>query len=80
VASQAAAFLISRLRAVGRHRYIYAFPSVDNTASNAVCRTLGMTLVSAAEIEYPPGRFMDANEWRLDMREPWPVGDKPNSR
>ncbi len=79
VAAQAAALLISRLRSVGRHRYIYAFPSVDNAASNAVCRKLGMTFGGATEIEYPRGRFMNANEWRLDMREPWPVGDKPNS-
>lgn len=79
VASQAAALLIARLRTIGRHRYIYAFPSVDNAASNAVCRTLGMIFGGATEIEYPRGRFMNANEWRLDMREPWPVGDNPNS-
>jgi RimJ/RimL family protein N-acetyltransferase len=79
VASQAATLLIARLRSVGRHRYIYAFPSVGNAASNAVCRALGMTFVGAVDIEYPPGRFMNANEWRLDMREPWPVGEKPIS-
>jgi len=77
VASQAAALLIMRLRSVGRHRYVYAFPSVDNAASNAVCRSLGMTFGRAHEIEYPRGRLMNANEWRLDLREPWPVGDEP---
>jgi len=80
VAAQAAALLIARLRSVGRHRYLYAFPSADNAASNAVCRKLGMTLVGEVEIEYPPGRVMHSNEWRLDAREPWPTGDKPSSR
>ena len=70
IAACAAAMLSARVRAVGRHRFTYAFPAVQNAASNAVCRSLGMTLVGEVEIEYPPGRLMHSNEWRLDAREP----------
>ena len=52
-----------------RHRFLHAFPSVDNAPSNAICRRLGFTLVEPCRFEYPPGRFMQANDWRLDLFE-----------
>ncbi len=30
-------------------------------------RKLGFTLVEECELEYPPGRFMQCNDWRLDL-------------
>ena len=52
----------------GRHRFVHAFPAVDNAASNAICRKLGFELLGATEFEYPPGRPMVCNDWRLDLR------------
>jgi RimJ/RimL family protein N-acetyltransferase len=68
VATSAAALLIAHVRALGAHRFVHAFPSVDNVASNAVCRQLGFVLLGETEVEYPKGSLMRANDWRLDLR------------
>ena len=67
VATRATAALVERARAEGKHRFIHAFPSVDNGPSNAICRKVGFTLQEEAEFEYPPGHFMRCNDWRLDL-------------
>jgi RimJ/RimL family protein N-acetyltransferase len=67
IASEATAQAIARARSDGKHRYLHAFPSVDNAASNAICRKLGFTLIEECEFEYPPGSFMQCNDWRLDL-------------
>jgi RimJ/RimL family protein N-acetyltransferase len=46
---------------------MFAFPSVDNPPSNAICRKLGFTLLAAQEFEYPPGHLMRCNVWQLDL-------------
>jgi RimJ/RimL family protein N-acetyltransferase len=51
----------------GKHRFLHAFPSVDNAPSNAICRKLGFTLLEEVEFEYPKGSFMQCNDWRLDL-------------
>jgi RimJ/RimL family protein N-acetyltransferase len=48
-------------------RSMHAFPSVDNPASNAICRKLGFTLLGARDFEFPPGSFMRCNDWRLEL-------------
>jgi RimJ/RimL family protein N-acetyltransferase len=58
---------IERARAEQKHRFLHAFPSVDNAPSNAICRKLGFTLVEETEFEYPKGSFMRCNDWRLDL-------------
>lgn len=50
-----------------KHRFMHAFPSVDNAPSNAICRKLGFTLLQEVEFEYPKGSFMQCNDWRLDL-------------
>src|SRR5207248_3554648 len=67
VATSATAQVIGRARAEGKHRYLYAFPSVDNAASNAICRKLGFTLLGDYDFEYPKGNWMRCNDWRLDL-------------
>ncbi|WP_406148068.1 GNAT family N-acetyltransferase [Streptomyces sp. NBC_01012] len=67
IASAATAAVAARAGEAGRHRYLHAYPSVDNAASNAVCRKSGFTLLGTCELEYPPGRPMSANDWRLDL-------------
>nr|WP_238161725.1 GNAT family N-acetyltransferase [Micromonospora endolithica] len=54
-------------RARRTHRFAHAYPSVDNPASNAVCRRVGFTLLGPTDFEYPPGQLMRANDWRLDL-------------
>jgi RimJ/RimL family protein N-acetyltransferase len=67
IATAATAEAIARARAERAHRYLHAYPSVDNAPSNAVCRKLGFTLLGASEFEYPKGNRMRCNDWRLDL-------------
>jgi len=67
VATAATALLLDRARRHGIHRHMHAFPSVDNVASNALCRTLGFTLLGEEEVEYPVGTMVRSNDWRLDL-------------
>ena len=62
----AQAIELARAEATPR-RFLHAFPSVDNQPSNWICRALGFTLLEACEFEYPPGRRMRCNDWRLDL-------------
>jgi hypothetical protein len=50
------------------HReYAAEHASVDNPPSNAVCRKAGFELLGETEFEYPPGRLMRSNDWRIDL-------------
>ena len=68
IAAAATAQAVALARSDGRHRFLHAFPSVENRASNAICRKLGFTLLGECDFEYPPGRLMRCNDWRLDLR------------
>jgi RimJ/RimL family protein N-acetyltransferase len=59
--------VIEEARRQQRHRYLHAFPGVENEPSNAICRKLGFELLEALEFEYPPGNSMRCNDWRLDL-------------
>lgn len=67
IGTQAAEAVIEHARREPRFRFMHAFPSVTNAASNAICRKLGFTLVEECQFEYPPGRSMTVNDWRLDL-------------
>jgi RimJ/RimL family protein N-acetyltransferase len=49
-----------------KRRFVHAHPSVDHAPSNAIRRKLGFTLLGSHEFEYPPGRQIRCNDWRLD--------------
>jgi RimJ/RimL family protein N-acetyltransferase len=66
-ASLATARVIEIARSEDRHRFLHAFPSVDNEPSNAICDNLGFALLGACKFEYPPGRFTRCNDWRLEL-------------
>ena len=51
-----------------KHRFMHAFPSLENAPSNAICRKLGFELIEACEFEFPKGHFMTCNDWCLDLR------------
>ncbi len=69
IAVAATRALIARARQEKKHRHLYAFPSVDNSPSNAICRKLGFELMGECDFEYPAGHAMRCNEWRLDLIE-----------
>ncbi len=69
IATHALRLIIERARTEQKHRYIHAFPSIENLPSNAICQKMGFVLQSEIDFEYPPGtgRFMRSNDWRLDL-------------
>lgn len=67
IATTATNAVAEQARAEHKHRFLHAFPSVANAASNAVCRKAGFVLLGTCDLEYPPGRPMVANDWRLDL-------------
>ncbi len=67
IARSAAFDAIAIARSEGACRFMHAYPSVDNAPSNAVCRGLGFMLLGSGQFEYPKGRFMQCNDWRLDL-------------
>jgi RimJ/RimL family protein N-acetyltransferase len=77
IATRATAAAIERVRAELRHRFLHAFPSVDNAASNAICQKLGFTFQRETEVDYPPGNFMRCNDWRLDLWADVPPESSP---
>lgn len=68
IGTMAAGQAIALAKAERRHPFLHAFPSVDNAPSNAMCRTLGFTFFEECEFEYPPGNFMQVNDWGIDLR------------
>ncbi|MER6363335.1 GNAT family N-acetyltransferase [Kitasatospora sp. NPDC001527] len=68
IAAAAARAAVGAAARTARHRYLHAFPSVGNPASNAVCRRAGFTLLGETDFEFPPGRPMRSNDWRVDLR------------
>jgi RimJ/RimL family protein N-acetyltransferase len=67
IATQATLLVADKARTEGKHRFMHAFPSVDNGASNAICRKAGFILQGEYDFEYPPGHPMRCNDWRLDL-------------
>jgi RimJ/RimL family protein N-acetyltransferase len=68
IAAEATRQAIQLARANGGHRYMHAFPKVENAASNAICRKLGFELLGEENFEYPPGNPIRCNDWRLDLQ------------
>ena len=65
IAVAATAQAIELAKRDDKHRFMHAFPNVDNAPSNAICRKLGFELLEACEFEFPKGHFMTCNDWRL---------------
>jgi RimJ/RimL family protein N-acetyltransferase len=70
IAGAATRAVIEAARTDGRHRWLHAYPGVDNPASNAVCRNAGFELVGPTDFEFPPGSIMRSNDWRYDLHAP----------
>ncbi|MFD9596288.1 GNAT family N-acetyltransferase [Kitasatospora sp. NPDC059973] len=68
IAVAASRAAVAAARREARHPHLHAFPDVANPASNAVCRKAGFTLLGETAFEFPPGRPMRSNDWRVDLR------------
>jgi RimJ/RimL family protein N-acetyltransferase len=68
IATTATLQALAAARAEGRHRFVHAYPSVENGASNAICRKSGFTLLGEHDFEYPPGNPLRCNDWRFDLQ------------
>jgi RimJ/RimL family protein N-acetyltransferase len=66
IATRATSLVVERARAEGLRRSIHAFPSIENAASNAICRKAGFRLTGECDFEYPRGSFMRCNDWVLE--------------
>jgi RimJ/RimL family protein N-acetyltransferase len=67
IATRATILALEQARRDSRHRYVHAFPSVENAASNATCRKAGFSLLGEYDFEYPKGHLMRCNDWRFDL-------------
>ncbi len=68
IAVAATAQTIELAKRNDKHRFMHAFPHVENAPSNAICRRLGFELLEACEFEFPKGHVMTCNDWRLNLR------------
>ena len=64
LARAAVQLVISRARADGRWGNVHAFPSIENDASNAICRSCGFALLGIEDTEFA-GHTFRTNHWML---------------
>jgi RimJ/RimL family protein N-acetyltransferase len=64
--SEAGKLLLARARAERKFEEIHAFPSVQNAASNAICRKLGFAFLGEVEISYN-GPKHRSNHWKIAL-------------
>jgi len=57
-------------REEGAFATMHAFPNVENTASNAVCRKAGFSLLGTVDVEFPKGHSMTCNDWCIELTGP----------
>ncbi len=69
IASQAVILLLEKARSEKEHRFVHAFPAVENTASNGLCQKLGFSKLEECDFEYPPGNWLRCNDWQFDLFE-----------
>lgn len=69
IAFSATMLMLDAARALDRHRFVDAFPSVDNAPSNALCKSIGFTTFGEADVEYPKGHVMRSVHWRYDLEQ-----------
>ena len=67
IASSATGLLLERARAERGHRFVHAFPKVENTVSNAICRKLGFELIGDTDFDARRAGVVRCNDWRFDL-------------
>jgi RimJ/RimL family protein N-acetyltransferase len=68
IATHAGKLIFERARNERKWKEVCAFPSINNAASNAICRKLGFTLIKQVEVSYngPPH---PGNLWKIKLWE-----------
>ncbi|MWV47113.1 GNAT family N-acetyltransferase [Paenibacillus sp. HJL G12] len=69
IATKATELAIASINSEKKHKFIHAFPKINNPASNAICRKLGFSFMSECDFEYPIGTIIRCNDWRLTVEE-----------
>jgi len=64
IGKAAVRLLLRRARDAGRWGVVHAYPGVANTASNAICRSLGFTLIGRHDAVYAE-RSLPTNHWHI---------------
>jgi RimJ/RimL family protein N-acetyltransferase len=79
IAVAATAQAIELAKRDDKHRFMHAFPNVDNAPSNTICRKLGFELLGACEFEFPKGHLqrLAPGPARLAIGHASPYGDPP---
>jgi len=67
VATSATNLIIAETRNEKKHRWLHAYPRIDNAASIAISRKTGFELLGNFEYAYPPGNPITCNNWRFDL-------------
>ena len=66
-ATEAVRLMLADAARRGTRPAVHAYPSTDNAASNATCRSAGFRLLGQRDHEFPRGRWFRANDWRYDL-------------
>lgn len=66
-ATKAVRLMLAEAARHGTRRGVHAYPSTDNAASNATCRSAGFRLLGQQDHEFPRGSVFRANDWRYDL-------------
>lgn len=67
VARRATEMALDVARATDGPRVVHAFPDTGNAPSNALCERVGFVLLGEVRFEYPPGTFIAACDWRIEL-------------
>ena len=67
VATEAARLIIAQARSSPEVRYVHAYPTVTNAASNTIARKIGMEHQGEFDNEGFAG-VLRCNDWRIDLR------------
>lgn len=66
-AARALAACLGHAARYGDRAEVFAFPRIDNAASNALCRSLQFRLRGEYAFEYPKGNPITVNAWSFDL-------------
>ncbi|WP_029192540.1 GNAT family N-acetyltransferase [Paenibacillus harenae] len=69
IATVATSKAIASIHSEKKHRFIHAYPKINNPASNAICRKLGFSFIGECDFEYPIGTIIRCNNWKLTVGE-----------
>ena len=67
IASRALSACLRHAADNGDRTEVFAFPRIDNAASNALCHTAGFIFCGEEDFEYPKGNPIRVNVWSFSL-------------